>query len=126
MVAGPGKTSTVSLISGVGRVRAGTISIGSHVIAIENIGTIRMVRGERSWWLFLLGLLVIGGAATQLNAYGAFAIAGIGLGIALILGNLAQRVDSGLAIGASDGCTTLIVSRDKAFLQRLLQLLFQF
>jgi hypothetical protein len=63
MVAGPGKTSTVSLISGVGRVRAGTISIGSHVIAIENIGTIRMVRGERSWWLFLLGLLVIGGAA---------------------------------------------------------------
>ncbi len=123
MVAGPGKTSTVSLISGVGRVRAGTISIGSHVIAIENIGTIRMVRGQRSWWLFLLGLLVIGGAATQLNAYGAFAIAGIGLGIALILGNLAQRVDSGLAIGASDGCTTLIVSRDKAFLQRLLQLL---
>lgn len=123
MVAVTGKSSTVSLISGVGRVRAGTISIGSHVIAIENIGTIRAVSGQRSWWLFLLGLAVIGGAATQLNAYGAFAIPGIGLGIAFILGNLAQRVDSGLAIGASDGCTTLIVSRDKAFLQRLLQLL---
>ena len=123
MVAGPGKTNAVSLLSGVGRVRAGTISIGSHVIAIENIGTIRIVRGRRTWWLFFLGVIVAGGAATQLNAHGAIAIAGIGLGIALVLGNLAQRVESGLAIGASDGCTTLIASRDQSFLQRLLQLL---
>jgi len=123
MVAGPGKTNAVSLLSGVGRVRAGTISIGSHVIAIENIGTIRIVRGRRTWWLFFLGVIIAGGAATQLNAHGAIAIAGIGLGIALVLGNLAQRVESGLAIGASDGCTTLIASRDQSFLQRLLQLL---
>lgn len=123
MMAGPGKNSAVSLRAGIGRVRAGTISIGSHVIAIENIGTIRIVRGRRSWWLFILGVFIAGAAATQLTAYGAFAIAGIGLGIALVLGNVAQRVDSGLAIGASDGCTTLIVSRDQAFLQRLLQLL---
>lgn len=123
MVAGPGKTNAVSLVAGIGRVRAGTISIGSHVIAIANVGTIRIVRGRRSWWLFLLGVIVAGGAATQVNAYGAIAIAGIGLGIALALGNLAQRAESGLAIGASDGCTTLIVSRDPAFLQRLVQFL---
>lgn len=123
MVAGPGKTNAVTLLSGVGRVRAGTISIDSHVIAIENIGTIRIVRGRRTWWQLFLGVMIAGGAATQLNAYGAIAIAGIGLGIALVLGNLAQRVESGLAIGASDGCTTLIASRDQSFLQRLLQLL---
>jgi hypothetical protein len=123
MVAGPGKTNAVTLLSGVGRVRAGTISIGSHVIAIENIGTIRIVRGRRTWWQLFLGVMIAGGATTQLNAYGAIAVAGIGLGIALVLGNLAQRVESGLAIGASDGCTTLIASRDQSFLQRLLQLL---
>jgi hypothetical protein len=123
MVAGPGKTKAVALLSGVGRVRAGTISIGSHVIAIENVGTIRIVSGRRAWWLFLLGVIIAGGAATQLAAYGALAIAGVGLGIALVLGNLAQRVESGLAIGASDGSTTLIVSRDQVFLQRLLQFL---
>jgi hypothetical protein len=123
MVAGPGKTNAVSLLSGVGRIRAGTISIGSHVIAIKNVGTIRIVSGRRSWWLFVLGVLIAGGAATQLAAYGTLAIAGVGLGIALALGNLAQRVESGLAIGASDGSTTLIVSRDQLFLQHLLQFL---
>lgn len=122
-MAGPGKTKAVSLLSGFGRVRAGTISIGSHVIAIENVGTICIVSGRRSWWLFLLGVSIAGGAATQLAAYGTLAIAGVGLGIALVLGNLAQRVQSGLAIGTSDGSTTLIVSRDQLFLQRLLQFL---
>ncbi len=123
MMAGPGKSNAVSLQSGLGRIRAGTVSVGSHVIAIDNIGTISIVRGQRSWWLFFLGALVIGGAATQLNAYGAIAIAGIGFGIALVLGHVAQRVESGLSIGTSDGCATLIVSRDPVFLQRLLQLL---
>jgi hypothetical protein len=123
MVAGPGNTNAVSVLSGVGRVRAGTISIGSHVIAIDHVGTICIVSRRRAWWLFLVGVIIAGGAATQLAAYGALAIAGVGLGIALVLGNLAQRVESGLAIGASDGSTTLIVSRDQVFLQRLLQFL---
>jgi len=125
MMAGTAKVNTVSLRSGIGHIRAGTVAVGTHVIAIESIATIRIVRGQRSWWLALLGVLVSAGAATQLNAYGAFAIAGIGFGAALILGNLAQRVESGLSIGSSDGCATLIVSRDQAFLQRLLLFLVE-
>ena len=91
MVARPGKTNAVTLLSGVGRVRAGTISIGSHVIAIENIGTIRIVRGRRTWWQLFLGVMIAGGATTQLNAYGAIAVAGCGPGLAPPLGNTAQR-----------------------------------
>jgi hypothetical protein len=122
MIASPGKPDAVSLTSGLGRVRARTIAVGAHVIAIENIGTIRILRGQRSWWLFLLGTLVIAVAATQLNTYGAIAIAGIGLGVVLIIGDLAQKVESGLSVSTADGRSTLIVSRDQIFLQRLLQL----
>lgn len=126
MMAGPGKSDAVVLRSAVGRVRARTVSIGSHVIAIDNIGTIRVVRGQRSWWLFLLGALVIGGGAavaTLFSSYSVVAIAGIVLGVALALGSFFQPIDSALLIGTTDGRTTFIIARDPAFLQRLQQTL---
>jgi Family of unknown function (DUF6232) len=125
MMAGPRKNDAVVLRSSVGRIRARTISIGSHVIAIDNIGTIRVVRGQRSWWLFFLGVLVIGGGAatTQLSDYGGVAIAVIALGVALAIGSLFQPIESAVLIGTTDGRTTFIVSRDATFLQRLQQTL---
>ena len=125
MIAGPGKNDAVVLRSGVGRVRARTISIGSHVIAIDNIGTIRVVPGHRSWWLLLLGALIIagGGVGTQFGDYVVVAAAGIGVGVVLALASLFRPIESALLVGTSDGRATLIVSRDIGFLQRLQQAL---
>lgn len=123
MMSGPGQTEAVSLRSGIGRIRARTVALGGQAISVDSIATIRIVRGQRSWWLLLLGLIVIAGAATQLAAYGPFAMAGIAFGAALGLANLFQRVDTGLSIGTSDCRITQVISRDTVFLQRLMQVL---
>ncbi len=125
MVAGLGRAvATTSHSAGLGRVRERTIALGPQVIAIDNIGTLEIVRGRRSWVLLVLGLLIAGGAASQINTvYQLYAAAGVGVGLLLIAINLMQRVQSGLAIGACDGRGALIVSRDEIFLQRLLTLL---
>ena len=123
MMSGSGQTEAVSLRSGVGRIRARTVALGGQAISVESIATIRIFRGQRSWWLLLLGLIVIAGAATQLVAYGPFAMAGIAFGAALGLADVFQRVDTGLSIGTSDCRITQVISRDQAFLQRLMQVL---
>jgi len=125
MVAGLGRTvAATSHHAGLGRLRERTLLLGAQVIAIDNIGTLEIVRGRRSWILLVLGLLIVAGSATQINSiYQVIAAGGVGLGFLLIVINLMQRIERGLAIGACDGRGALIVSRDEIFLQRLLTLL---
>lgn len=125
MVAGLGRTvAATSHHAGIGRVRERALLLGQQVIAIDNIGTLEIVRGRRSWLLFVLGLLIVAGSATQINSiYQTIAAGGLGLGLLLVVVNLMQRIERGLAIGACDGRGALIVSRDEIFLQRLLTLL---
>lgn len=125
MVAGLGRTgATTAHHAGLGRVRGRTLHLGSQVIALDNVGTVEIVRGRRSWLLFVIGLFIAAGSASQINSiYQMIAAGGVGLGLLLVAINLMQRIVCGLAIGVSDGHGALIVSRDEIFLQRLLTLL---
>lgn len=124
MVAALGKSElATSHHAGVGRIRERTIVIGTQVIAVDNIGTVQLVRGRRNWLLALLGLAIAIGAATQYQTYPMPAYAGAGAGVFLILINFLLRAERGLSIAACDGRSALIVSRDNAFLDRLLTVL---
>lgn len=126
MVAGLAKSEIhASYAAGVGKVRERTITLGAQVIAIENVGSIRIVSGQRNWLLALIGLLIGGGAGMQVPAYGMLAWAVVGFGVLLVLINLFLPVERGLSIGTSDGRITMIVSKDATFLRRLLDLLVE-
>lgn len=127
MVAGIGKPDTPTThASGAGEVRERTIVIGPNVIVIENIGSIQILEGRRSWLLFIVGLLLLiagvymGSTGSSYGSLSGTALAAAAIGIVLILINLSQKIERGLSIGTCDGRATLIVSTDEVFLQRLL------
>ena len=110
---------------GVGKVREHTLVLGSQVIAIDNIGSMRVIQSGRSWWLALFGALIAGGAGSQVQTYGPLVWAGVGFGILLILINMLVPNLRGLLIGTSDGHIAMIESKDSVFLDRLLDLLVE-
>lgn len=124
MVAALAKNETPYKV-GVGKVGEHTLVLGTQVIAINNIGSIRLVESGRSWWVAFVGLLIAGGAGSQVPIYGPLAWAGVGLGLVLILINMLVPTEWGLSIGTSDGRMAMIMSKDAAFLSRLLDLLVQ-
>lgn len=103
--------------SGTGVIRQRTIEIGDDVIAVENIGTIRIIIGQRN-----NGPAVIGGALALFSFFLAAKVAMVpGLvllfaGVILIYWSNTRKVEQYLAIGTADGKTTTIVSTDKVFL----------
>lgn len=111
------------LKSGVAIVRERTIELGSRVLWLGNIGTIRIIEGSRSY-LFLIigGLLVLTGLFT-LSSDGVMGFVMFLAGAGLIYVNLNQKITGGLSIGTCDGRSTLIVSTDKEFLSNMLQFL---
>ena len=124
MVAGLARSELQTLYkAGVGKMREHTLVLGAQVIALDSIGSIRFFESARSWWLAFVGLLATGGGASQVPLYGPLAWAGVGLGIVLVLINMLVPIERGLLIGTSDGRTAMIVSKDAAFLRRLLDLL---
>ncbi|MEQ1781074.1 MAG: DUF6232 family protein [Hyphomonadaceae bacterium] len=124
MVAGLARSELqTSYKAGVGKVREHTLVLGGQVIALDNIGSIRFFESARSWWLAFVGLVIIGGGGSQVPLYGPFAWAGVGIGIVLVLINMLVPIERGVSIGITDGRTAMIMSKDAAFLRRLLDLL---
>lgn len=124
MVAGLARSDLhTSYKAGAGKLREHTLVFGSHIIAIDSIGSATLVERGRSWWFALLGVLIAAGSAYAVNLYGPIAWAGAGLGALAILVNLLVPVERHVSIGTSDGHITTIHSNNSAFLRRLLDVL---
>jgi len=120
--------------SGAGRIRERTIVLGDTLIAIDNIGSIQILDIKRNWTLARLGAVIVlaglGAMAMPSNLYSSFGSPGpivgmalIGFGLLLIVVNWMRPLRKGLAIGTSDGRLSYVVSKDHAFLSRLLEFL---
>ena len=123
--------------SGAGQVHERTITIGDTLIVIDGIASLQILEVRPGLLLAALGLVTAGGgvgAMTLLNTYydslgpseSPTQIVGlilVGVGLAMIVGNWLLPVRRGLGIGTSDGRTSYVVSKDRAFLRRLLEVL---
>lgn len=124
MVAGLARSDLhTSYRAGAGKLRERTLVFGSHVIAVDSIGSATLVERGRSWWLALLGVLIAAGSAYAVNLYGPIAWAGAGFGALAVLVNILLPVERHISIGAADGHITTIHSNNSAFLRRLLDVL---
>ena len=124
-------------VSGVGQIRERTIVVGDTLIVIDKIASIRILEVRPGRLLAGLGVLASGvgvGAMILPNTlYGSAGPGGsslqlggmilIGIGLAIIVGNLLLPVRRGIGIGANDGRTCYVVSKDRIFLDRLLEVL---
>jgi hypothetical protein len=113
--------TTHKLKSGLGHIRQRTIAVGDTVIAVNNIGSIVIMRGAKSYAMSIVGaililaaLVMIGGSDKTMPLVMGF------IGAILIVINLAQQPDHGLSIGTCDGRETMIVSTDESFLGDML------
>lgn len=102
--------------SGEGTVRERTVELGSDVIALENIGTMRLVDGKKDHSGLKVGavFLVLALIVVSSSTTGAMVLAAIG-GL-MIFASLNNKVEIYLLIGSCDGRTTIIVSKDRQFL----------
>ncbi len=104
------------LDSGVGQILRKTIQLGESVIAVGNIGSLRIMDGENNHGITVVGgfIVLVGiGLLALSKILGAIIIVS---GIGLIIWNLSQDIDIYLLIGTCDGRTAIIVSKDKTFL----------
>ena len=113
------------LDSGEGTIYERTIEIGGDIIAVENIGTIRVIDGRKNpaATLFGIGIAVIGFVLC-------FSSRGLGI-LILILGaglaawNILRKVEICLSFGTCDGRSTAIVSKNRQFLHNVRDFLRQ-
>jgi hypothetical protein len=113
--------ATHKLTSGLGQIRQRTIAVGDTVIAVNNIGSIVIMRGAKGWAMAVVGgILVVAGMLTLGGSDKAMPMLMIAIGVILIVINLAQQPDHGLSIGTCDGRVTMIVSTDEGFLGDML------
>lgn len=120
----PRKTAADSsnrLTSGLGTIRERTIAVGDTVIAVNNIGSIVILKGTKNYAMSIFGGLLVLAALMTLsgNDKGMSLLIGA-IGVVLIVINLSQVPDSGLSIGTCDGRVSVIVSTDDAFLGDML------
>lgn len=104
---------------GVGYVHQRTVEIGDTVIAMENIGSMVLIDGQRTYGRAWLGAILIVFAINKspTSLPGAIALLA---GIALIVWNFMRPVEMFLSIGTADGRRTDIVSTKKEFLKQTL------
>lgn len=119
-----GADSSNRLTSGLGAIRERTIAVGETVIAVNNIGSIVILKGTKNYALAIVGGLLVLAALITLSgndndAKGMSLLMGA-IGVVLIVINLSQVPDSGLSIGTCDGRVSVIVSTDEAFLGDML------
>lgn len=105
------KTQTVE--GGRGKVSARTIQFGDDVIVVPNIGSLFIVTGVKDVGKWILLLLV--------SIPLAFLIIGFLTGAFAIYKLLTAKPDLFLSIGTSDGKRLNLKSKDRLFLERVLQ-----
>jgi len=104
------------LDSGQGVVYERTIAIGEGIIAVENIGTMRLVSGVKSPIPTIIGVVIgVFGLVTMVSATGAGCVLLLA-GAAIAAWNILRKVDISLSLGTCDGKSTVIVSKNKQFL----------
>jgi hypothetical protein len=104
------------LDSGQGIVYERTIAIGQSIIALENIGSMRVIDGVRNPMptIIGIGIAVLGlGAMTSSKGLGFLMLVA---GAAIAAWNVLRKVDVSLSLGTCDGKSTFIVSKNKQFL----------
>ena len=114
------QNDTAQYNSGQGSFAERTIEIGGTVLAVSNIGSIRVYHGERNWVLAMIGAILIIIGLLQLEQSGSGALLIAAIGVALVVGNFLIKTQMTLSIGTCDGRFTDIVSTDKEFLGALL------
>lgn len=113
--------TTHKLTSGLGQIRQRTIAVGDTVIAVNNIGSIVIMRGAKGWAMAIIGGLLVFAALLTLSGSDKTMPLLMGvIGVILIVINVAQQPDHGLSIGTCDGRITMIVSTDESFLGDML------
>lgn len=108
---------TERLDSGKGQVFERTLLIGQTVIVLENIGTMRIIDGKKNHLLAVFGAVVTLLGLALFGDSKLLALLLIIAGVALIAQNLGQKIDMFLELATSDGKSTIIISKDRKFLQ---------
>ncbi|CDG81308.1 DUF6232 family protein [Janthinobacterium agaricidamnosum] len=103
--------------SGVAEVYERTIEIAGDIIALENIGTIRMIDGKKNHTATVVGIVIaiIGLGALSSSVF--FGLLMLIAGIGLTLWNLSQKIAIYLSLGTCDGRSTVIISKNRQFLK---------
>lgn len=122
-IPGVGKKDPSAMDHGVGVIRDRSIEIGSRVLRIENIGSMRIVDGARSWLFMVLGIAAGLGGLMSLGDNAVMGLAMLALGGVLIFLNVNQKVIDQLVIGTTDRRYTIILSNNRGFLDGLQELL---
>ncbi|WP_440217071.1 DUF6232 family protein [Chromobacterium piscinae] len=104
------------LDSGSGKIGQRTIELGNSVIAVNSIGTMRVIEGSKNHGLTILGVMILfvglmSWGASHMLAFLFFIVGGV----VLYLG-INQKVELCLSIGTCDGRSTAIVSKNRDFL----------
>lgn len=110
---------TERLDSGEAEVYARTLLIGHTVIVLANIGTMRIVDGKKNYLLTIVGLvlMLIGLGAIGISAM--LVILFLALGSGLIFFNVREKIDMYLELATNDGRTTIIISKERNFLEEI-------
>ncbi len=104
------------IADGEGKIHSRTIEIGDTSIAIENIGSLRLIHGSKPPIGFIFGGIALAIALISISFSYVAAVVFCFIGGALIYWNITQKVDIYLSIGTSDGRSTIIISKDISFL----------
>lgn len=114
------KSDESRVTQGVGSIRQRTIELGNTVVAVNNIGSIRIVQAKRSWLFLIVGGLCVIAGLQLMQSNSTIGLLLLAVGGVLIFLNLTQKVEAWLSIGTCDGHRSLIVSKDLHFLGQLL------
>ncbi|MBB5368017.1 MULTISPECIES: DUF6232 family protein [unclassified Janthinobacterium] len=105
--------------SGVAEVYERTIEIAGDIIALENIGTIRMIDGKKNHTLTVIGIAIsIIGFFALFSSF-LFGLLVLAAGIGLTLWSLSQKIEIYLSLGTCDGRSTVIISKNRQFLKNI-------
>lgn len=110
---------TKRLDSGQAKVYGRTIGINEDVIAIENIGTVRIIDGTKSPAATIWGIIIAVIGLTLLSSSLGFGFLVMILGIALAVWNIMREIEVYLSMNTCDGKSTIIVSKNKQFLKEV-------
>lgn len=105
------------LDSGEGIVYERTIAIGQSIIALENIGSMRVIDGVKNPVPTIIGIVIaVLGLGMMVSTSTGLGFVMLAAGAAMAAWNIMRKVDIALSLGTCDGKSTFIVSKNKQFL----------